>query len=59
MDGKHDRHNVVLPCAQVADLNKIMEDMKSENAFALHRKTAELMDELKQVGTDFVSLNNG
>lgn len=26
-----------------------MEDMKSEHAFALHRKTAELMDDLKQV----------
>lgn len=26
-----------------------MEDMKSEHAFALHRKTAELLDELKQV----------
>lgn len=27
-----------------------MEDMKSEHAFALHRKTAELLDDLKQVG---------
>ncbi len=26
-----------------------MEDMKSEHVFALHRKTAELMDDLKQV----------
>lgn len=26
-----------------------MEDMKSEHVFALHRKTAELLDDLKQV----------
>lgn len=38
---------------QVAELNKTMEDMKSEHAFALHRKTAELLDELKQVGRFF------
>lgn len=35
--------------AQVAELNKTMEDMKSEHAFALHRKTAELLEDLKQV----------
>lgn len=35
--------------AQVAELNKTMEDMKSEHVFALHRKTAELLDDLKQV----------
>lgn len=29
-----------------------MEDMKSEHVFALHRKTAELMDDLKQVRHD-------
>lgn len=34
---------------QVAELNKAMEDMKSEHAFAMHRKTAELVEELKQV----------
>lgn len=34
---------------QVAELNKTMEDMKSEHVFALHRKTAELLDDLKQV----------
>ena len=32
------------------ELNKTMEDMKSEHAFAMHRKTAELLDDLKQVG---------
>lgn len=34
---------------KVSELNKAINDIKSEHAFALHRKTTELMEELKQV----------
>lgn len=46
---KNAHRAITSPFFQVAELNKAMEDMKSEHVFALHRKTAELLDDLKNV----------